>query len=270
MGPAPDRIVSRLAPAFWAKPFAHRGLHAAARGVVENSRAAVAEAVAAGYGIEIDLQLSADGEAMVFHDDELDRLTALSGPVSGYSAAELGRTALAGSDETIPTLADILTLVDGAVALLVEVKDQSGDFGPTVGALEARTAEVLSGYAGPAAVMSFNPHSMIWFRERAPARPRGIVACAEAGPAISAARRAALAELTQVEEAGADFVSYRWTELERPAVTALRARGMPLFSWTLRAPGAGGPGARAIGPDHIRELPTLMGFLSAPGRLSGG
>lgn len=243
-GPAPDRLVSRLAPGFWARPFAHRGLHAAGRGVVENSRAAVAAAVAAGYGIEIDLQLSADGEAMVFHDDALDRLTTEAGPVRDRGADALGAIRLTGSEETIPTLVEILALVDGAAPLLVEIKDQSGDFGPDVGALEARTAEVLRGYAGPAAVMSFNPHSMIWFAGNAPDRPRGIVGCADVDPALPPERRAALADLTEVENAGADFVSYQWTGLDRPAVAALRARGMPVFCWTIRAPGQA---AQALG-----------------------
>ena len=83
-----------LPTAFLATPLAHRGLHDRRKGVIENSRSAVAAAVDAGYGVEIDLQLSADGEAMVFHDYHLDRLTAASGPVAQVSAADLGRLTL--------------------------------------------------------------------------------------------------------------------------------------------------------------------------------
>lgn len=120
MTPAP------LPPRFTDRPFAHRGLHDARAGRIENSRAAVAAAVEAGFGIEIDVQGSADGEAMVFHDDTLDRLTAMRGPVRGRSAAELRAIALSDGGGSIPTLSEILDIVAGRAPLLVEIKDQGG------------------------------------------------------------------------------------------------------------------------------------------------
>ncbi|MEO1613683.1 MAG: glycerophosphodiester phosphodiesterase family protein, partial [Pseudomonadota bacterium] len=138
-----------LDPAFLTAPIAHRGLHDRAAGVIENSRAAVAAAVEAGYGIEIDLQLSADGEAMVFHDDELTRLTAERGPVRDRTAIELRRIDLDGGDEGIPTLAEILDIVRGAVPLLIEAKDQSLTLTEVDGRLERRAARLLAAYDGP-------------------------------------------------------------------------------------------------------------------------
>ena len=131
-------------------------------------------AIAAGYGIELDVQRSADGEAMVFHDDAMPRLTGEPGLVRDYTAAALGRIALRDGGETVPTLAEFLALVAGRAPLLIEIKDQDGALGPDVGPLEARVAALLAGYAGPAALMSFNPHSVAALadaRARPAARP---------------------------------------------------------------------------------------------------
>ena len=132
-----------LPAAFLERPIAHRALHGPGR--PENSRAAIRAAVAAGYGIEIDVQPSADGVAMVFHDADLDRLTGTAGPIRGRTAADLARLPLHGGDEGIPTLAEVLALVAGRVPLLVEIKDQDGALGPGVGALEAATAAACAG-----------------------------------------------------------------------------------------------------------------------------
>ena len=225
-----------LHPAFLGPAIAHRGLHDRAAGRIENSRAAVAAAVAAGYGIEIDVQRSADGEAMVFHDDALDRLTAATGPLRARSAADLGRIVLTGGGgETIPTLGEILSLVAGRAALLVEVKDQSGRMDATgVGPLEARVAALLAGYAGPAAAMSFNPASVAALRDAAPGLARGLTACGPDGweGAAGADRLAAMADWDAV---GAAFCSYRWRDLPTAETARRRAAGLPVLSWTLRS-----------------------------------
>ena len=118
-------------------PVAHRALHDVADGRPENSRAAVSAAIAAGYAIEIDLQLSADGRAIVFHDYSLARLAEAEGPLRSRSAAELAAIGLRGGAEGIPDFRTILDLVAGRVPLLVEIKDQDGAMGPSIGALEA-------------------------------------------------------------------------------------------------------------------------------------
>jgi glycerophosphoryl diester phosphodiesterase len=225
--------MTTLPAAFLAAPIAHRGSHDRAAGRIENSRAAIAAAAAAGYAVEIDLQLSADGEAMVFHDPTLDRLTPDSGAVSARTAAELGRIPLAGGGETIPTLAEILAL--SRAPLLVEIKDQGGRFDATgVGPLEARAAALVAAHDAPVAIMSFNPAAAAAVAAAAPSLPVGLVA----GPAEEyrgAARAEALVRLADFDAVGAAFVSYAWRALPTPETAALRARGVPVLSWTTRS-----------------------------------
>lgn len=230
--------MAELPRAFLRLPLAHRGLHDRALGRIENGRAAVAAAVAAGYGVEIDVQRAADGEAMVFHDDALPRLTGAPGLVADHTAATLGRILLTGGDETIPTLAEILGLVAGRAPLLVEIKDQTGTLGPEVGPLETRVAELLAGYAGPVAVMSFNPHAVAAFGAAAPDVPRGLTSCAFDGPdwTLPDYRRAELASLEDAGRVGAAFVSHDKADLANPAVARLKAQGLPILAWTIRSP----------------------------------
>ena len=147
-----------LPESFLRLPIAHRALHDRQQGLIENSPSAIKAAIAAGYAIEIDLQLSQDGQAITFHDEELDRLTEESGPLNARSAAELGQITLKGSADKIPTFAEVLALIDGQVPLLVEIKDQTLTMAETDGRLEAEAARLLRDYRGPVAVMSFNPH----------------------------------------------------------------------------------------------------------------
>lgn len=227
-----------LHPDFLRLPIAHRALHDRAQGRPENSRAAVRAAVAAGYGIEIDLQGSSDGVAMVFHDDDLDRLTGASGPVRARTAAELGAIRLKDAEDGIPTLAEVLALVAGRVPLLIEIKDQSGDMGPDMGPLPAATAAALAGYAGPVAVMSFNPHAVAAMARLAPGVPRGLTtyAWADDHAPDDPARRAHLAAIADYDAVGACFVSHHWRDLDRPRLAALKARGAAVLCWTIRSP----------------------------------
>lgn len=252
--------MNRLPEGFLRAPFAHRGLHDRNAGRVENSRAAVEAAAQAGYAVEIDVQLSADGEAMAFHDAALDRLTGETGPLRARSAAELSGIALRdGAGETIPTLAEILDLLGGRVPLVVEVKDQGGAFDARgVGPLERRVAALLSGYDGAVAAMSFNPVSVAALRDAAPGLARGLVAgraevFAEDG--APPGRCAALAGLEAFEAVGAAFLSYEARGLPDPRVAALRAKGAGVLCWTIRSVEA----AAAVAP-HVDAI-TFEGFL---------
>jgi glycerophosphoryl diester phosphodiesterase len=226
-----------LPRALVAVPIAHRGLHDRAKGVVENSRAAAEAAIAAGYGIEMDIQASADGQAIVFHDHEMLRLTDKPGLITDYTAEALGRIVLKDGDETVPTLAEFLALVDGRAPLLIEIKDQDGALGPNVGPLEARVAALLAGYAGEAALMSFNPHSVAALAEAAPGRPRGLTTCAFDDPdwSLPDYRVAELAALLDAERVGAAFVSHDRRDLDNPALARLKAEGLPILTWTVRS-----------------------------------
>lgn len=251
----------RLAPEFWAKPFAHRALHDTGLLRPENSISAVRAAIAGGYAIELDVQMSADGEAMVFHDYELARLTGRDGRADALSAQELGAVPLLhGDGETIPTLRDVLVEIDGQVPVLIEVKDQSGAFGPTDGALSRRVCETVRDLdcVETSAIMSFNPFEMGHARDALPELARGIVSYDFEHPHdahVDAAHRAALARLAHFEEMGADFVSYGVDSLGQGRLTALREAGVPIFCWTVRS------AEQAAGALSLCDQITFEGFL---------
>jgi len=155
-----------------ARPVAHRGLHDHARGIIENMPGAVSAAIAGNFAVEVDIQLSADGEAMVHHDDELGRLTDGAGALRSLTAAELQKVAFKDTPERMMTLGDLCDLTAGHVPLVIEVKSHfDGDR-----KLVKRMADVLAAYRGPAVGMSFDPDQVIALRELAPQLPRGIVA----------------------------------------------------------------------------------------------
>ncbi|WP_224824057.1 glycerophosphodiester phosphodiesterase family protein [Cognatishimia sp. MH4019] len=230
-----------LDPRFFARPIAHRGYHDQARGRVENSRAAFGAAIAHGYGIELDLQLSADGEAVVFHDYDLARLTDLRGPVRQRPMDNLRSIRLSGSDDVIASLPEVLAQVAGRVPLLIELKDQDGAMGADVGALEAAVADALKGYDGPAALMSFNPHSVRTLASLAPDVPRGLVTCAfeaEDWPTLPTETRALLKDIPDYDRVGACFISHDARDLDAPRVATLKADGAKVLCWTIRSPEA--------------------------------
>ena len=146
------------------RPVAHRGYHDIAAGRIENTLSAAAAAVDRGFAVECDLQLTADGEAVVFHDDTLDRLTDATGPLRARTLSEIRAAAIAGTDDRIPTLGELLAAIGGRVPLVIELKPQGGG-----DALERRTAGVLEDYSGPIAVMSFDPGSVRAMRRHRPA-----------------------------------------------------------------------------------------------------
>lgn len=223
--PWPDWLIAR--------PIAHRGLHDAARGIIENTAGAIDAAIAGRYGIEVDLQISSDGEAMVHHDDALGRLTDGDGRLAEMSAAELKRVPFRASAERMLTLPELLERVGGRVALVLELKSRfDGD-----DRLVARVAKTLAAYAGPVAAMSFDPVMIAALRRIAPRLRRGIVAerrFAELPPRSAAWRRPALAHLLHAPMTRPDFVAYRVDDLPAPATRVARLLGLPILTWTVR------------------------------------
>ena len=216
-----------------ARPVAHRGLHG--NGIVENSLAAARAAIEANYAIEIDLQASADGEPVVFHDDTLERLTDESGPLGERSFAELTKIRLKGTEETIPSFSEILDMVAGRTPILVELK--SAWNGETI--LAEKVARRLESYAGPVAVMSFDPVIVRALRKFAPGLPRGIVAqrwyINPNWDFLAPARKHYLGLLLHIFRTQPHFVAYGQFDL--PAIAPLFAKyllGMPLLAWTVR------------------------------------
>jgi glycerophosphoryl diester phosphodiesterase len=218
-----------------ARPVAHRGLHDRARGIIENMPGAVTAAIAGNFGIEVDLQLSADGEAMVHHDDALGRLTEGSGALRGLTAAALKAVPFKDTAERMMSLGDLCALVAGRTPLVLELKSHfDGDR-----RLVRRMAEVLGAYQGPVAGMSFDPDQVLALRELMPALPRGITAerhYTEAGwPEASEAQRDNMMHLRHAFATRPQFVAYGINDL--PAMAPWIARnvfGLPLLTWTVR------------------------------------
>jgi glycerophosphoryl diester phosphodiesterase len=219
------------------RPIAHRGLHDANAGIIENSRTAVLRAVEAGYGFEVDVQISADGEAMVFHDETLNRLTHETGPVKARTAAELREIALKDSTDgdRIWTLGELLLEVRGRAPAVIEIKTLwDHDV-----RLAERTAKLLSAYPYPIAAKSFDPELVTAFRKLAPDIPRGIVGYSypdsdEEG--LTALKRFYLRHLLHWPRTRPHFISWSVRDLEMASVRfAHYLTGVPVITWTVRS-----------------------------------
>ncbi|WP_424971973.1 glycerophosphodiester phosphodiesterase family protein [Dinoroseobacter sp. S76] len=229
--------MTALPRAFLDRPLAHRALHDAKQGRVENSLGAIEAAIAQGYGLEIDVQLTGDGEALVFHDPELVRLTGLDGRVRDHSLAEMTRIPLKHSAEAPPPLAEVLTRVAGRVPLLVELKSHPSKETPEDGALARAVARALATYDGPVAVMSFNPDAVASFQTLSPDCPIGLVTKDFATePGLTQARADHLSAITDFDRVGASFISHDRRSLQMAPVHALKSRGVPVLTWTIRSP----------------------------------
>jgi glycerophosphoryl diester phosphodiesterase len=220
-----------------ARPVAHRGLHDAARGIIENMPAAAEAAVSGNFGIECDIQLSADGEAMVHHDDALGRLTEGSGSLLDKSAAELKAVRFKDTPERMMSLGDLCALVRGRVPLVIEVKSHfDGDH-----RLVRRMADVLASYSGPAVGMSFDPDQVLALRETMPELPRGIIAQRNYDDdywnKLTPAQRQDMLYLRHAFRTRPHFVAYWVNQLPAPAPWIARNLfGLPLLTWTVRTP----------------------------------
>ena len=229
----------RLPASFLAWPIAHRALNDVYDGRPENSLSAVRAAIETGYGIEIDVQLSGDGKAIVFHDYRLDRMTAESGLLRDRTAEELGQISLNNSGDRIPELDDVLAVEGGQVPLLIELKDQDGALGPKIGALEHALTDALTGYRSDVGVMSFNPHSVLKLKALLPATPRGLTTedfvLADDWD-IPLERRQELNEIGDFEAADACFISHNHRHLAIGRVKELKDDGAAVLCWTVKSP----------------------------------
>lgn len=220
-----------------ARPVAHRGLHDRARGVVENMPGAIRAAVEHNFSIEVDIQLTADGEAMVHHDDALGRLTDGGGALLHKTAAELRAVRFKDTSERMMTLGDLCDLVGGRVPLIIELKSHfDGDR-----KLASRLAQVLASYRGPAAAMSFDPDQVVALREVAPNVTRGITAERdyddEYWAKLNAAQRNPMKALRHGLRTQPHFIAYRVDDLPAPAPWIARhVFGCALLTWTVRTP----------------------------------
>jgi glycerophosphoryl diester phosphodiesterase len=242
-----------------ARPVAHRGLHDRARGILENMPSAIDAAITGNFAIEVDLQPSADNEAMVHHDYVLGRLTEGDAELLSMTAAQLKAVPFRETPERMMTLSDLCARVAGRVPLVLEIKSRfDGDR-----RVVTRMAEVLASYRGPVAAMSFDPDQVVAIRETMPHLVRGIVA----------ERRYADGEWTRLppdkirEMTGLrhafrtrpHFVAYWVDDLPAPAPWIARNLfGCPLLTWTVRT-----PEQRARAARHADQM-IFEGFVPAP------
>ncbi|MBS9476620.1 glycerophosphodiester phosphodiesterase family protein [Ancylobacter radicis] len=231
-----SRAITPNAPAWLtARPIAHRALHDTAHGIIENTPSAVDAALAGNYAIEVDIQLSADGEAMVFHDDTLERLTFASGPAHALTTEAFRAMELRGTTDRTMTLGDLLARVAGRSTLVIELKSQyDGNL-----AVARRAVEVLAGYAGPVALMSFDPDLVAAARDLAPHIPRGFtMEHSYDDPEwdfLSAQTKSAWGHLEPFALMQPDFLAHYVKELpSEPVTRARRESGLAVLTWTVR------------------------------------
>ncbi|EKF19540.1 glycerophosphodiester phosphodiesterase [Nitratireductor pacificus] len=227
-----------------ARPIAHRGLHDMNSARWENTLSAFEAAAQAGYAIECDVHLSADDVPMVFHDAALRRLTGADGNIRDRSAAELGRLAVGGTGDRVPSLGDMLALVAGRVPIVIELKGSDGHDARLV----ERVIGTVDGYDGAVALMSFEHRLIRNLAARAPERPRGLTAEGISPEEIEAHFSMLAHDIS--------FVSYAVTQLPNPFVSFVRRRlSMPVITWTVRDAAAIEATAR-----HADQM-TFEGFL---------
>lgn len=208
-------------------PIAHRGLHGDK--IPENSLAAFAAAVEAGYAIEMDLQLSADGKVVVFHDYGLARMTGFKQKVRETSWEQLRQLKLAGSEQGIPLFSELLALVAGKVPLLIEVKNEGA-----VGALEQAVIDQLKGYQGDCALQSFNPFVVQYFAKHAPEMTRGQLSSNFKGEKLALWKKFLLRNLLLNFISKPAFIAYEYGALPDWFARRVREKGLLLLTWTVR------------------------------------
>lgn len=209
------------------RPIAHRGLHDA--DLPENSLGAFEAAVDAGLPLELDVHASLDSEAVVFHDESLLRMTGTKGDVRAWPWHRLRDLRLGGTDQPLPSLAQVLHMVRGRVPVVVEVKNSG-----TVGVIERAVARALDLYTGPVAVQSFNPLSLAWFRRERPAIPRGLLAGDMHESDFGLAKRVLLQRMLLAPHVRPAYVGYDLQALPETSASLLRRLGIPLLAWTVR------------------------------------
>lgn len=230
---------------FYHVNFAHRGLHDIKKGIAENSLTAFKEAAASGYGAELDVQLSKDGQVVVFHDDDLKRVCGIEKRVDELSYDELNKLSLLGTPDTVPLFTEVLEVFEkGTGPLIVELKTGSGNQ-----ELCRKTLDILKTYKGNFCIESFNPFIVKWFKDNAPEIFRGQLATYKEAYKASAPAfaRAMLASCSFSFLNKPDFIAYynfpeeekneRTMLWDRPkAVKRLIKKGIMLVAWTSKKP----------------------------------
>ena len=205
-------------------PIAHRGLHNDE--LPENSLAAFENAIKNKYAIELDLRITSDGHVVVFHDDNLGRMTGSSGYVNKTTLEEIKKLRLLNTAEKIPTFKEVLDLVSGRTPLLIEIKNMN-----KVG-IEKNVWNILAKYDGEYAIQSFNPYTLEWFKNHAPHVKRGQLSSYFKNVDIGIIKKIALKKLWMNKISDPNFISYNIDDL--PNRWVKKYRELPLLAWCVR------------------------------------
>ncbi|MGN1200837.1 MAG: glycerophosphodiester phosphodiesterase family protein [Candidatus Caccovivens sp.] len=208
-------------------PIAHRGYHT--KSIPENSLGAFAKAVEKGYAIELDVHLLSDGTVAVFHDESLARMTGNDGYLKYLRKDDLKALSLKGTKEKIPTLQEVLELVDGRVPILIEIKNQY-----KVGKLEQAVIDILKNYQGEYAVQSFNPFSLAYFKQHAPNILRGQLAGYLKKEKLAWIKKFLLKRMKFNKKVSEPhFISYEASTLPNRFVK--KYKNLPLLAWAIQS-----------------------------------
>lgn len=235
--------------------YAHRGLHG--EGIPENSMAAFEAAKNAGYGVELDVHLLADGNLAVIHDSTLERVTGLPGTVEELTSRQLRDCRLCGTDEIIPEFAHVLELFNGEAPLIVELKPTKGNHAQ----LAQAVCDMLDSYEGPYCLESFDPRCILWLKRHRPDLIRGQLSedyFAKGRPKIPFILKWIMTENLANCVTRPDFVAYRYNDRFCTLSNFLCLRRMACVSWTITS--------QKDYDKAVREgwIPIFEGFLPDP------
>ncbi|MDR2152462.1 MAG: hypothetical protein LBO72_06550 [Helicobacteraceae bacterium] len=212
---------------FVTTPIAHRGLHG--ENIPENSIAAFLAAQEAGYAIELDVRLIKGGSIAVFHDETLARMTGLNGFTSDLEATSLKNVPLFGAGQMIPLLESVFERITAPIYIDVKRSSESDYL------LEKRLLALIRHFKPTVAVASFDPKTLIWFRQNAPDIPRGIISCSFKGEDRSAWQKYRLRRLFDLRAVKPAFISYELNSLPFWRVTiARKLHKIPVLAWTVK------------------------------------
>ena len=215
----------------WIKetPIAHRGLHT--KDIPENSLSAFENALKNNYAIELDVQFTKDKEVVVFHDENLKRITNDTRNIEDVNYDELKSLRLGNTNEIIPTLEEVLELVDSKVAILIEIKDCKDYI-----ELSEKTYEILKGYEGNYAIQSFNPFILEWYKNNASEVVRGQLSgtFTEGSESLNSFEKFALKNMLLNFKSKPNYIGYDLEGIPKSKLESLRKKGVPIIVWTVK------------------------------------
>ncbi len=209
-------------------PIAHRGLHNINASIPENSLPAFEKAVKKNFPVEMDVRILKDDTVVVFHDLSLERLTGINSLLGSMSSSALNEISLLNTKEKIPTLNEVLALINGRVPALIEIKNEG-----KTGHLEPELLKILKNYKGEFAVQSFNPFSLFWFKKNAPGIPRGQLSSGSGFLKTGIFKEMIISYMFN-RKVKPHFISFDINSFTELKIAGLRKKGIPILSWTIK------------------------------------